>query len=74
MYTGTKTRKRTAAHDIGILTHNKSALFGVCSVSRSIAFETLRRYDEDVEEWAHADAKWFRNGKVEEAGSLDGGC
>lgn len=63
VYTRKDALRRTAPHDIGILPHNKSSLFATCSVTRSVVFQTLRMYDEDTEEWAHADAKWFEKGK-----------
>lgn len=63
VYTRKNHLRRTAPHDIGILPHNKSSLFATCSITRSVVFETLRMYDEDTEEWAHADAKWFEKGK-----------
>lgn len=63
VYTRKSSMRRTAPHDIGLLPHYKSALFAVCSVSRSMVFETLRTYDKDIEEWEHADAKWFEKGK-----------
>ena len=49
MYMEKNTRKRAAAHDVGILSYNKSALFSTSSVAQYSSFEALGSYDKVVD-------------------------